>query len=150
MKSGNTVKLNVTNADYIIRKAAVKGATVSYKVESQFTNGNNYGASTDLKTVLESTSLPVTIKLSDAISFPWDKASEKITNIVLQSWGSNPATLSEFSKDGEYVVNPGDVTITFNSLIGATSNTSLLTVSFEGDNGSPQDNNYDIKLSLNQ
>ena len=150
VESGKTVKLNVTNADYIIRKATVKGATVSYKVESQFTNGNNYGASTDLKTVLESTDLPVTIKLSDAISFPWDKASEKITNIELQSWGSNPATLSEFSKDGKYVVNPGDVTITFNSLIGATSNTSLLTVSFEGDNGFPQDNNYEIKLSLNQ
>ena len=149
VESGKTVKLNVTNADYIIRKATVKGATVSYKVESQFTNGNNYGASTDLKTVLESTDLPVTIKLSDAISFPWNDESAKITSIELQSWGSDPAILSEYSMDGRYVVNPGDVTITFNSLIGATSDTSVLTVNIDYD-GLPQTNRYDIKLSLNQ
>ena len=149
VESGKTVKLNVTNADYIIRKAKVKGATVSYKVESQFTNGNNYGASTDLKTVLESTDLPVTIKLSDAISFPWNDESAKITSIELQSWGSDPAILSEYSMDGRYVVNPGDVTITFNSLIGATSDTSVLTVNIDYD-GLPQTNRYDIKLSLNQ
>ena len=149
VESGKTVKLNVTNADYIIRKATVKGATVSYKVESQFTNGNNYGASTDLKTVLESTDLPVTIKLSDAISFPWNDESAKITSIELQAWGSDPAKLSEYSMDGKYVVNPGDVTITFNSLIGVTSDTAVLWVYFDHD-GSGQTNQYEIKLSMNQ